>query len=287
MNRREFTRDLVIAASAMAAGSLLRADDEKRYGMPLGMQLYSVRHECEKDLPGTLAKLHSIGYREVEMYSFYGKSVQETKGLLSDAGLKCRSAHYQWPAIKAGFDKELEYAHELGLEYVVCAWIPEEFHRTTDDWLKISETLNKLGERCKAAGIQLTYHNHNYEFRQYGKETAFDLLMHHTDPKLMALELDCYWMVTAGHDPIAYLNSKGQRCRLLHIKDRKAGFESTTEMNQGKAPFAVLGQGSIDYHRILEAGKKVGVRMAYIDQDECDSDAMTCADQSWKAWQKV
>jgi sugar phosphate isomerase/epimerase len=132
----------------------------------------------------------------------------------------------------------------------------------------------------------LLYHNHNFEFRSFEGQTAFDLLMKNTDPSVVRLEIDCYWMVAAGADPVRYLASPS-RCSLLHIKDRKPGYKPTVEMNEGTAPFAVLGKGAIEYGRILTAAKRASVKLAYIDQDACDGDPMMCAEESRAAWSRV
>lgn len=290
MNRREFVSGVLAGAAGLALSRVPEAVAVPNNGgaspMELGIQLYSVREECQRDLTGTLKALRGMGYREVELFTFYGKPAQEIRGLIADTGLKCRSAHYHYPVLAGELEREIEYAKALGLQYMVSAWIPEELRRTRDDYLKIAETLYKAGESCRKAGIQLLYHNHNFEFRSFDDQTAFDLLMQKTDPELVRLEIDCYWMIVAGVDPVRYFEAPS-RCALLHIKDRKAGFKPTVDMNEGTAPFAVLGKGSIEYGRILGAAKRAGVRLAYVDQDVCDSDPMMCAEESRRGWARL
>lgn len=303
MNRREFARGVMAGAAGLALGKNAwssgthicqsqadmghhHAERATENAIELGIQLYSVRDECQRDLPGTLKALRDMGYGEVEFFTFYGKTAAEIGRLLADTGLRCRSAHYHYPVLAGELDREIDYASVLGLHYMVSAWIPEELRKTRDDYVRIAETLNRAAEQCRKAGIQLLYHNHNFEFRSFEGQTAFDLLMKNTEPSIVRLEIDCYWMAAAGVDPVSYLSSPS-RCSLLHIKDRKSGYKPTVEMNEGTAPFAVLGKGAIEYGRILTAAKNAGVKLAYIDQDACDGDPMMCADESRAAWSRV
>lgn len=291
MNRRDFAQRLM----ALGAGLILddkawgfgHANQTVSNGIELGIQLYSVRDECQRDFSGTLRALRGMGYREVEFFTFYGKTAPEIRKLLSISGLNCRSAHYEYPALGgATLERHIEFAKALGLQYMVSAWIPEDLRRTRDDYLRIADALNRAGERCRKSGIQLLYHNHNFEFRRFEGQPAFDLLMQKTDPKLVRLEVDCYWMITAGVDPVRYIESPS-RCSLLHIKDRKPGFKSTTEMDEGAGAFTVLGKGSIDYPRIIAEAEKSGVRLAYIDQDACEGDPMACAQDNRFGWERL
>lgn len=287
MNRRDFGHTVLLAASGIGAGLLCSGRLWGEGSLPLGIQLYSVRNECQRDLAGTLGRLMRMGYSEVEFYDFYGERPQEISALLNGSGLLCRSAHYQYPALRDQLEAVIDYANALGLKYLVCAWIPEELRRTRDDYLRIAERLNHAGERCRAAGLQLAYHNHNYEFRNVGRETGFDVLLRNTEAAAVSLEVDCYWLAAAGLDPAKFIDAHGRRCRLLHIKDRKPGFKPTTEMAEGSAPFAVLGRGAIDHHAVIAAALRARVEIAYIDQDACEGDALVCAEQNVEAWQKL
>jgi sugar phosphate isomerase/epimerase len=141
---------------------------------------------------------------------------------------------------------------------------------TLDDWKWNAEQFNKVGEQIRKAGLQLGYHNHNFEFRSYGSTTGYDEFIRLTDPDLVKLELDCGWMTVAGLDPVAYLTKYPERYRLLHIKDFRKGFTPTTKLgDQGQnAPVPTeLGRGAIDYRRILDAASKGQIRALFVEQE--------------------
>jgi sugar phosphate isomerase/epimerase len=141
---------------------------------------------------------------------------------------------------------------------------------TLDDWKWNAEQFNRVGEQVKKAGLQLGYHNHNFEFKSYGTTTGYDEFIRLTDPDLVKLELDCGWMTVAGHDPGAYLTKYPERYRLLHIKDFHKGFTPTTKLaDQGpNAPVPTeLGRGAIDYRKIFSAASKGQIRALFVEQE--------------------
>ncbi len=198
-------------------------------GRPIGLQLYTVRDVAAKDLAGTLAKLQTIGYREVETAGFYGKSGKEMRKILADHGMTAPSAHSSMGDIQKDMQKLVDGAAEVGAKYFICAFpslppgkplspaIAKEI--TLDDWKWNAEQLNKLGEVAKKAGLQAGYHNHNMEFRTFDGATAFDHLLKLTDPKLVTIELDLGWVVTAGLDPAKY----HQAARRSHFAAAREG----------------------------------------------------------------
>jgi sugar phosphate isomerase/epimerase len=181
----------------------------------------------------------------------------------------------------------MDFAHELGVEYVVSSFNPPASvtaagmsdhpdipalirgleRMTLEDYKKSAETANQLGTEAKKRGLQYLYHNHNVEFRKFGDITAYDLLLTSTDPDLVKLELDCGWMAAAGHDPVAYLDKYPGRYPLLHIKAFKRGKPSFNLAGPG-APIATeLGKGALAYEPVFAAARRAGVKQYYVEQE--------------------
>ena len=271
VNRREFLRGGALGVAAATAcskwGENLLATP---YGKPVGLQLYTLRNELAQDLTGTLRKVAEIGYKEVEIFDFYGKNSAEMRKLLRDNGLRAPSAHYQTAQIRSSWDKQIEYAKAIGLKYMVNAivWPPER--KSLDDYKQLADLFNKAGEQCRKAGIQYAYHNHNFEFKAYDGVVAYDELLKRTDPALVQFEMDCFWVTRAGQDPVAYFEKYPGRFSLLHIKDLNKGFPPTVDDNFKPGPFAPVGEGTIDWKRIFAAAPKGGLQHFMVEQDECD-----------------
>ncbi|MHB8653228.1 MAG: sugar phosphate isomerase/epimerase family protein [Terriglobia bacterium] len=222
INRRKFLRD---GALGLTAISLATRGTSPAFadplGLPIGLELYTVRNELGKDFDGTLQKVAAIGYKEVELFSFLNKKASEIRKSLSAAGLTCPAAHYQTPQLRTGLDERIEYAKELGLSYMVCAFLQPQERKSIDDYRHLADFFNKVGEQCQKSGLQFGYHAHNFEYKSYNGVVAFDELLRLTDPKLFKIELDCYWMTMGGRDPAVYLKRFPERFPLLHIKDMK------------------------------------------------------------------
>ena len=279
-SRRDFLRLAAAGASTLALSELANAFASRR---PIGLQLYTVRKQAEADLPGTLAELRKIGYDEVELYwNVYSHPAKELKKMLADTGLKAPSGHFDYE----GLESKLDYANELGLYYMICPMLPRAMWTSADGFKQAAETFNKWGEQAKKRGLVFGFHNHNYEFRKFpgsdGKDqTGFDILTSRTDPKLVKLEMDCYWITQAGEDPLKMLGRFGKRIRLLHIKDRKPGFPPSQEMGPAAEHFTEVGNGSIDWKAILAKADKLGIWHTFVEQDE-SADPMESVRISYK-----
>lgn len=253
-----------------------------------GIQLYSVAEELEADFDGTLRKLAEIGFREVELAGLGGKSPRELRKSLASSGLTCRSGHliqFWDPEL----DRCIDAAAELGLEYAVapCGWKPDLKdispdseggphayavavlnNLTLDDWKWNADLLNRVGERVRAAGIQLAYHNHNYEFRQLGESCGFDEILRLTDPQLVKLELDPGWASVAGVDSIDILRRYPGRVRLLHVRDFAPGFVPTNRLSLAHPPIpASPGQGVVGFDRLIPAAIEAGVQAMFLERE--------------------
>jgi sugar phosphate isomerase/epimerase len=210
MDRRTFLGALTAAAAlpgVVQEGALLAAGAARLDR--IGVQLYTVRGLLSGDFDGTLARIAEIGYREVEFAGYFGRTPAQVRDALHRAGLTAPSAHVPFEAIDEGWDAALHTARLIGHEYLVCAWIPEERRRTLDDWHRVAARLDQAGTAAHDAGIQLAYHNHSYEFVPTAGRLPYDVLLDATDPTLLQLELDVFW-ITFGHGARRAAQSAGQ-----------------------------------------------------------------------------
>lgn len=239
---------------------------------PVAVQLWSVKDVLEKDVPGTIKQLAAIGYKEIESYPgskghYYGMEPKEFKKLLDDNGLKLISSHvpsgakngkadtWQQASVLQKFDELIEKATETGQEYLTCSWLDETMR---GDLKAVADLFNAAGEKCKKAGLQFAYHNHDFEFKKVGDAMMYDYLLDNTDKDQVKYEMDMYWVVKAGHDPVAYFNKYPNRFPLCHIKDMD---------KQDKAKNTEIGKGSINYAEILKTAKQQGMKHFIIEQE--------------------
>ena len=268
MNRREFLVSSAYGGATLAAALSPTAAWANAGKRALGVQLYTVRDQAEKDLPGTLAAIRKIGYEEVETYwNVYTHPAVELKRMINDHGLHVPSGHFDYDGIEGKFD----YAAALGLEYMICPMLPEKGRHELDSFKKAADQLNHFGEQARKRGLRFGFHNHNYEFFRFdtpeGDMTGFDMLMSRTDENLVCLEMDCYWITQAGLDPLAMFRRLGHRIRMLHLKDRLPGFRPSQELNDDSHHFTPVGTGTINWKRILEAAEEHDVRHMFVEQD--------------------
>ncbi len=274
--RRQFLQ--AGAASALYASTLALARPAlaSPLGLPLGLQLYSVREQLPKDYSGVLHKLAALGYREVEAAGFYDHSPLEVKQTMTSAGLRCVSGHYPWPKLSENLDAILDFHTKLGAEYIICAFpghkSPVDAKQSRifslDDWRWNAEQFNKVGARVKAAGHKFGYHNHTMEFAAQDGVVPFDELIRLTDPSLVTLEMDCGWVTVGGGDPVAYLHKYPERISMLHVKDFKRVAKPGAP--EDRPPAAELGRGVADYKAIFKAAKPGRIKHYFVEQEEFD-----------------
>lgn len=265
MTRRQFAR---LSAGALAAAAT-RAD-AKPLRLPIGLQLYSVRNLLPNNFDGTLAQVRAAGYTVVEAAGYFNRTAQQFRQSMDQAGLRCVSTHHPLNLLETQFDQLLDYAHTLGLEYIICS-SSGGMHRdpnakgapTLDDWRWIAGEFNRIGEKVKSAGITFGVHNHTPEFATIDGTLVYDELLRLTDPKFVIFEMDAGWVFASGHDPVTYLRKFPQRFRLMHVKDMTKG-------PNGQIHATELGRGDIDYAPILRAA--TGLRYYFVEQEEFDID---------------
>ena len=272
-NRRSF---LVSAGAGVAAGSLSSSVFANHHiKIPLGIQLWTVKSEAEKDLEGTLRKVYAAGFREIEFAGYYGKTPADLGKLMKDIGFKLVSTHAGAGDIAKSGDQIIRDAKALGLEYVVCSspmvspakdklpW--EERMKAVDltDWKLNADLFNKFGKQVKDAGMTFGYHNHSAEFKKFDGQTAFDYLYANTDPALVKIELDVGWVVVAQQDPDRHPQQvQGSRHRAARQRCRSRGAD-------GKDPTSVaLGEGVIDWKKVLGTANANGVKHYFYEQEE-------------------
>ncbi|MGZ3767868.1 MAG: TIM barrel protein, partial [Mucilaginibacter sp.] len=270
-SRRSFLKTSAVLSAGLLVAPKLFAYDKKY----IGLQLYTVRDHMGKDPAATLAKVAEIGYNSVETSygdgKFYGLDGKTFGGLLKQNHLMAPSCHYILGEASAnakgtilhGWDKAVEDAAAIGLQYMVCAWLAPSERGSLDHYKQVADDLNKAGETCKKAGIQLCYHNHDFEFIQENGKYPYEILLGATDKKLVKMEMDLYWMTKANQDPIATFNANPGRFPLLHLKDM-----DKTE----KRMFTEVGNGIIDFKKILSHAKTAGVKYFFVEEDICPAD---------------
>jgi sugar phosphate isomerase/epimerase len=260
MNRRHFVNRLTLAA---AGGLSLRNPDAFAAGRSrlsgIGAQLYTVRRELEKDFEGTLRKVAALGYREVEFAGYFGRGAAEVKSLLKRLKLDAPAAHVQLSELRGDLRPLLDAARTIGHRYLLLAWTPPEERRTLDGYRRLADLCNEAGARMKREGLEFAYHNHDFEFAPLEGKIPYDLLLERTDPRLVKLEMDLYWTVKGGANPVAYFEKYPGRFHLLHVKD----MDSTP-----RRFFADVGKGVIDFKTIFAQSRKAGVRHYFVENDE-------------------
>jgi sugar phosphate isomerase/epimerase len=256
MNRRRFL------SAVGASVALPRLSMQQQRLDRIGIQLYTVRSAMEQDFDGTLVRIASIGYREVEFAGYFGRSPAAVRKTLASAGLTAPSTHVEAKTIETEWARTLEDAAAIGHRYVTAAWIDADRRTGTDDWMQWAERFNRAGEQAKAAGLRFAYHNHDYEFVRTGGRVPYDILVENTDPALVAFEMDLFWIISAGFEPLDYFAKHPGRFPMVHVKDMTA------------AParrMVDVGQGSIDFARIFAHAGQAGIQHWFVEHDEPES----------------
>lgn len=225
--------------------------------IPIALQLYTLREDMEKDFIESLKKVADIGYEGVELSGFGGFGALELKGYLDSFGLKPVGAHVSFDLLKNNLEDVIEYNLYLGNKYVVLPWAA---YNGKEDFLRMAENLNKIGEKLKKEGLMLCYHNHHHEFKQFDGEYGLDIIYNNVPSDVLMAEVDAYWTAFAGVDPISYIKKYSGRTPLIHIKDVVA---------DDSRDFTEIGTGIFDISSFIRQAEENGAEWLIVEQDAC------------------
>jgi len=280
MNSR---RDFIKLAGLAAAGAAIAPSFA--FAAPakiVGLQLYSLRAQLPTDVQGTIAKVAKAGYKEVETYGYslkdkyWGLDPKAFKDLLNANGLTAPSGHYGMDKFLGTGDAEelksyIEAANIIGSTYIVVPYLGDGLRKSEDDWKKIAVRLNEASAICKAAGLKLGYHNHNFEFTKIGETTGYEILLKGTDPEAVQFEMDLYWVVRSGNDPVKLFTAYPGRFPMWHVKDMdKVDNTINTE----------VGTGTIDFKTIYKSAQLAGLKHLIVEQENFSLDPYKSIKQS-------
>ena len=283
-SRRSFLKTAAVVSAGLIVSPDLFAMSNRRQ---IGTQLYTVRNLMAKDPIGTLEKISKIGYKTVEgaTYTgselFYGMPPEQFKMVLSDNGLEMISGHYLLGAAMPNtkgtmvndWQKAVDDAAAIGLKYMVCAHLSNTERGNLDGYQQTAEKLSTAGAISQKAGIQLCYHNHDFEFVAQDGKLPYDVLLQGTDPDLVKMEMDIYWVYKAKQDPIALFKKYPGRFPLWHVKDMD---------NTPKQMFTEVGNGVIPFKSIFAQAKVAGLDYFFNEQDVCPGDPLDSMAKSYK-----
>ncbi|AKD02071.1 sugar phosphate isomerase/epimerase [Pontibacter korlensis] len=276
-------RNFLQQASLLTAGVLLVPSCVMaKANQNVGIQLYTLREQLPKDVQGVIGKVAKAGYKEVETYGyskengFWGLTPKEFSQLLKKNKLTTPSGHFGFDAYISGKDEDLqsyiEAAKAVDMKYIIVPYLGENLRQTAGDYRHVAQRLSKAAEECNAAGLTLAYHNHDFEFKNLGDTTGYDILLSETDPNLVKFELDLYWVVRAGLDPVKLFKENEGRFELWHVKDMD---KSTPTIN------TEVGSGSINFKEIFNNAKVAGVKHILVEQENFSKDPFQSITQSY------
>ncbi len=267
-SRRAFIKQTsILAASAALIPAFAHCMHIQKHAV--GLQLYSLRDIIGKDITGIIEKVAAIGYKEVETYGysrkdgFWGLDAKAFGSLLKQNGLKSPSGHFDMDGFIGGKGNDslksyIEAANTIGSEYITAPYLGDHLRKTADDYKKIANKLNEAGTLCKASGLKLAYHNHDFEFIKFGDTTGLGIMLNETDKNLVDFELDLYWVARSGVDPLALFKAHPKRFAMWHVKDMdKTNKNLNTE----------IGQGAINFKEIFAEAKLSGVKHYFVEHE--------------------
>jgi len=303
MKRRSFVKNASAAAAALTLFPGLASGCNTKSLNTIGVQLFSLPKLLEKDFNAGIKVIAEMGYKEIEMFGpfpfsvdtvrerwdsitpalgfsgsgYFGHTIQEVKTILEEHAVKVTSIHSDMETMQARMDEIGKAGDQLGFEYIGLPAIPEEKRNTLDDYKRVAEELNEIGEKAKKVGLKFAYHNHGYGLKEIDGQIPLDIIFDQTDPNLVFFELDIYWTVAGGGDPIHYLRSYPGRYHLMHIKDmtKKVRFSgdggSPSQWMELFPYMTTVGNGVLDIASIISLGQKKGVQHFYVEQDMADN----------------
>jgi sugar phosphate isomerase/epimerase len=241
----------------------------------IGLQLYTLREETDKDFIGTLQKVAAIGYEGVEFAGYGGLTADQLADLLQKLKLKAIASHVSLTQLTDHLEEEIAFNLAIGSRYIICPYVAEEDRQQESQWLAIFTRLENIGKRCAERGIGFAYHNHDFELQQKVKGTfVLDAMMESIPQTMLLMELDACWVHHAGLAPGNYISKYADRLPLVHLKDMR-------KLPNGDALTVELGQGEVDLAAIIEASVQAGVEWLVVEQDKCTNPPFESIETSW------
>ncbi|WP_212006205.1 sugar phosphate isomerase/epimerase [Chitinophaga sp. HK235] len=313
-SRRYFIQQAgLLAAGMMLPGGLFAQTEKKAFARKTGLQLYTLRDLLDRDVKGTITRVAQIGYQEVETYygyqgdkdkgTFWGLTPAELKALFQEYRLTSPSGHYQLNDFltpgngnDAALQPQIDLANQLGQQYFIVPVLPLSLwdkKLTADDYKFMAEQLNKAGEICKKHNLHIGYHNHHWEFKKLAgsNTTGYEVMLKNTDPSLVSFELDLFWAVKSGVDPLKLFAQAPGRFVAWHVKDmdKKNTASLTAPGNENKTSmqllsgvsFAEVGTGSINFRQIFAKAREAGVQHIFVEQDKITIDPFESITKSY------
>ncbi|GAC1364401.1 MAG: sugar phosphate isomerase/epimerase [Ktedonobacteraceae bacterium] len=236
----------------------------------VALQLYTVRDETAQDFKQTVRRVAEIGYKGVEFAGYGGLPARDMTALLSETGLKAVGTHVGLAALDTDLEQQIDYSLEIGCPLLILPSIDKRLLLNEESLKQVAEKFNMFGQRCKERKLTFGYHNHDFEFEKVGHETLLERLMAATDPELVKMELDTYWVAYAGLDPIQLIQRYTGRIASLHLKD----------MTPGRT-FTEVGAGTLDIAGYTEAGQAAGVTVYIVENDKPELPSLESARNSF------
>ncbi|SFB58549.1 Sugar phosphate isomerase/epimerase [Amycolatopsis marina] len=235
----------------------------------IGIQLYTVRSLMTVDAQGTLDALGAMGYSTVGVSGLYGHSPHEFRAMLDRAGLRAVLTHVGLDTIRGDWQQELEDARVLGVRYVVVPWLPDSLHNPAG-YRQLAAEFTEAGKAARGAGLKFLYHNHGFDFRAVDGQVLYDILLDETDPRFVNFELDLYWIVDGGKDPLDYFDRYPGRFPVFHVKDRAQD-----------GSFEDVGYGTLDFAEIFRGQRDSGV-LEYVIEHDQPAQPLVSAERSYR-----
>ncbi|MFD0999929.1 sugar phosphate isomerase/epimerase family protein [Ohtaekwangia kribbensis] len=253
--------------------SLLVLASLSSFAQEIGLQLYSLRNQFAKDVPGTMAKIRSFGIKEIEIGDTYGLSFPEFIKLIAQNQLQVVSYGTDFERLMNFPQSVADDARAYGAKFVVCYWIPHKGDTLTlEDINKAAAVFNKAGKVLAQNGLLLCYHPHGYEFQPHEKGTLFDYMVDTFDARYVYLQMDVFWIKQAGQDPVALLKRYANRWIMLHLKDRKPGTPGSKNGRVDVETNVILGQGDVGIDAIMRTAKSIGIKHYFIEDESSRSE---------------
>lgn len=245
--------------------------EEKSFVPDPGVVSYTFRNQFSNDFEGTLDLILGMGITNIEFSSLFGKTAQEVRQLLDERGMVCTTLGVGYDALLNNLDQVIDDAKTLGAKNVRLGSLPRRDGIFDKELVEsAAENFNRIGEALDRQGLHFSYHNHAFEFVPYNNTTLYHYLIEQTDPRFVSFELDTYWVMQAGHDPVKLLETYPERFRLLHLKDLKKGVVGHFEAPASRDNDVVVGTGQVDWPAVLKAAQKTKIEYYYIE-DETDN----------------